>query len=102
MRARLRGPVTVPLAGRVWQRVALAGPDADPGLGTALTAAGDRHALGVLAGSPAGAEAHFAVAETGNRVSAVARAVALAERNRRDEASWRPSVRWRLWLRTPN
>ncbi|CAM9827360.1 unnamed protein product, partial [Phaeothamnion confervicola] len=85
-RARGRGAVAVPLAGRVWQRVSRAGPDADPALGADLAAAGDRHALGVLARSPAEAEPHFAAAAAGNRVARVSHALALAGAGRRDEA----------------
>jgi tetratricopeptide (TPR) repeat protein len=83
---RRRNPRAVPLAGRVWQRVSMIGPDADPQLLTDVARAGDRHALGVLARS-AEAEPHLAAsAAAGNRVSAVGRALALAELNRRDEA----------------
>ena len=74
-RERTRKPPAAPLAGRVWQRrAALAGPDADSDLVADLTAAGQRHALGALARSPAEAEAHFAAVAPENRVSAVARA----------------------------
>jgi glycosyltransferase involved in cell wall biosynthesis/tetratricopeptide (TPR) repeat protein/predicted O-methyltransferase YrrM len=86
-RARTRVPRTVPLAGRVWQRVSTIGPDADPALVTDLTATGDRHALGVLARPHAEAEPHLAAAAaTGNRLSMVGRAVALAGSGRHDEA----------------
>jgi glycosyltransferase involved in cell wall biosynthesis/predicted Zn-dependent protease/predicted O-methyltransferase YrrM len=84
-RERLRRGATVPLAPRVWQRASNIGPDADPGLDAALAAAGERHAPGVLARTPAEAEGHFAAAG-GNRVSLAGRAVALAELGRREEA----------------
>ena len=79
----------VPLAGRVWARASLSGPDADLTLAADLARAGERHALGVLARTPAEAEAHFAAASAGtngNRVSAVGRAAALAEVGRTAEA----------------
>lgn len=86
-RERTRSRRSVPLAGRVWQRASRTGPDADPDLRADLATAGDRHSLGALGGSPAEAEPHLAAAAAaGSRVSAVARALALAEMGRRDEA----------------
>ncbi|VTR91657.1 family 2 glycosyl transferase : Glycosyl transferase OS=Singulisphaera acidiphila (strain ATCC BAA-1392 / DSM 18658 / VKM B-2454 / MOB10) GN=Sinac_0358 PE=4 SV=1: Glyco_trans_1_2: Methyltransf_24: Glyco_transf_4: Glycos_transf_1: Glycos_transf_2: TPR_7: TPR_6: TPR_10 [Gemmata massiliana] len=80
-RARRRAdqPVPVPLAARVWPRVSLAGPGADPELVTDLSAAGADHELGVLAGTAATADPHLARAARGNRVSALGYALARAE-----------------------
>jgi glycosyltransferase involved in cell wall biosynthesis/tetratricopeptide (TPR) repeat protein len=84
---RLANPPTVPLAGRVWQRVAVAGPNADSTLLADLETAGDRHALGVLAASPVESEPHLAAASaTGNRVSAVGHASALLSLGRKNDA----------------
>ncbi|MBP3957826.1 glycosyltransferase [Gemmata sp. G18] len=88
-RARQRAARPTPLSrsGRVWQRAARGGPDADPELVAELSAAGESHALGVLARDPAGAELHLAAAAAaGNRVSALGRALALAELGRTAEA----------------
>jgi glycosyltransferase involved in cell wall biosynthesis/tetratricopeptide (TPR) repeat protein/predicted O-methyltransferase YrrM len=84
---RLASPPTVPLAGRVWQRVAVAGPNCDASLLADLEAAGDRHSLGVLATSPDEAEPHLAAASSaGNRVSAVGHASALLSLGRKHDA----------------
>ncbi|AWM39103.1 GDP-mannose-dependent alpha-(1-6)-phosphatidylinositol monomannoside mannosyltransferase [Gemmata obscuriglobus] len=84
---RFRSATQLSLSGRVWQQAASDGPDSDPVLEADLTAAADHHALGVLARPDAGAELHLAVAAgTGNRVSAVGRALALVALGRAEEA----------------
>jgi predicted O-methyltransferase YrrM len=84
---RIANSSTLPLAGRVWQRAAVAGPNADSALLADLETAGDRHALGVLATSPVEAEPHLAAASAaGNRVSAVGHASALLSLGRKSDA----------------
>src|SRR5205823_6066500 len=84
---RAADPPRPPLAARVWQRVSLSGPDADPTLTDDLRTAGEEHALALLARSPSEAEPHLSrAAVAGNRVSAVGRAPALVDLDRGDEA----------------
>ena len=73
------------LAGRVWMRASLNGPDADPTLLDDLRAAGNTHGLALFSRAPGEAEPLLA-AVTGNRVSAVGRAAALADLDRLSEA----------------
>jgi glycosyltransferase involved in cell wall biosynthesis/Tfp pilus assembly protein PilF/predicted O-methyltransferase YrrM len=84
---RIANLPAVPLAGRVWQRVAVAGPNADAALLADLEARGDRHALSVLSASPVEAEPHLAAeSAAGNRVSAVGHASALLSLGRKADA----------------
>ncbi|MCE9562617.1 MAG: glycosyltransferase, partial [Planctomycetes bacterium] len=84
---RMPSPPAPSLAGRVWQRVSVAGPDADPTLRADVVSAGDHHSLAVMSGSSAEAEKHLAIAaDAGNRVSTLGRAVALGELGRTTES----------------
>jgi glycosyltransferase involved in cell wall biosynthesis len=84
---RIAQPPSLSLATRTWQRVSLAGSDADRTLAEDLARAGEHHPLGLLAGEPAQAESHLRqAAQSGNRVSRIAHATALAELGRRDES----------------
>ena len=80
-------PPKLSLAGRLWQRTALAGPTADPELVRDLERAGDRHALALIVDAPAASEPHLAVAAAeGNRLSAAGHAWSLASLGRTTEA----------------
>ncbi|MBA4191275.1 MAG: hypothetical protein C0467_25110, partial [Planctomycetaceae bacterium] len=84
---RLASSRKLSLAGRVWQRASLTGPNADPQLIADLEAVGDRHGVAILVKSPTDAEPHLAEsAASGNRVSAVGHASALLSLNQRDAA----------------
>ncbi len=84
---RVAAPPALSLAGRLWQRTALAGPNADPSLVRDLEAAGDRHALALLVDTPAAAEPHLAAAAgEGNRLSAAGHAWSLASLGQTTEA----------------
>jgi glycosyltransferase involved in cell wall biosynthesis/tetratricopeptide (TPR) repeat protein len=86
MQRRSTDPPKLSLAGRVWQRCALNGPDADTTLARDLRSANDRYALALLASSPAEAEPHLSAAAASNRVASFGLASALSNLGRVSEA----------------